>query len=146
MDGSQDYEVVLKKTTRFWPILLFPHHRDSNTIVFTGHETVRDVKFGVSSATLILTKRTLSCRLNVLRFLLLRVELVDITKIRRMDGKDGILEVHFKKADEGFVTRMALTGDPNIPRNMVFLNLGDEVGKWRMELRRRAGIEDEEVE
>jgi hypothetical protein len=140
MDDSSDYNVVLRKMTRYWPIVLFPHHADSNTIVFTGKETVRDVKFGVSSATLILTSRTLSCRLNVLRFLVLRVELSDITRISRMEGKDGILEIHFKKAQEGFVTRMALSGEPDIPRGRVLLNLGSDLEKWKQELLGRTGL------
>ena len=142
MDDGLDYSIVLKKTTRYWPIVLFPHHADSNTIVFTGRETVRDVKFGVSSATLILTSRTLSCRLNVLRFLVLRVELNDITRISRMEGKEGILEIHFRKAQEGFVTKMALSGEAEIPRGRILLNLGDDLVRWQQELLGRTGLSE----
>jgi hypothetical protein len=140
-DGS-DYKIVLKKTTRHWPIVLFPHHTGSNTIVFTGKETVRDVKFGVGSATLILTSRALSCRLNVLRLLVLRVELEDIQTITRMDGKEGILEIHFDKAQEGFVTKMALSGESDIPRGRVLLNLGEDLERWRQELLARTGLSE----
>ena len=137
-----DYRVVLKKTTRYWPIVLFPHHANSNTIVFTGKETVRDVKFGVSSATLILTSRALSCRLNVLRLLVLRVELHDIERIARMDGKEGILEIHFKDSQEGFVTKMALSGEPEIPRGRILLNLGEDLERWKQELLVRTGLSE----
>jgi hypothetical protein len=140
LENESDYTVVLKKTTRYWPIMLFPHHPKSNTIVFTGRETVRDVKFGVGSATLILTSRAVSCRLNVLRLLVLRVELSDILKVTRMDGKEGILEVHFKKAQEGFVTKMALSGEPDIPRGRILLNLGEDLDRWEQELLARTGL------
>lgn len=143
VESSSDYEIVLKKTSRYYPIVLFPHHEGSNTIVFTGRETVRDVKFGVGSATLILTKKTLSCRLNVLRLLVLRVELSDISRITGMEGKEGVLEIHFRKAQEGFVTRMALSGEPDIPRGKVLLNLGEDLDRWRKELTRRTGLKNQ---
>jgi hypothetical protein len=142
LDDDSDYRIVLKKTTRYWPIVLFPHHAKSNTIVFTGKETVRNVKFGVGSATLILTSRALSCRLNVLRLLVLRVELQNIRRITRMDGKEGILEIHFNEAQEGFVTKMALSGESDIPRGRVLLNLGDDLERWRQELLARTGLSE----
>ena len=71
-----------------------------------------------------------------------RVELNDITRISRMEGKEGILEIHFRKAQEGFVTKMALSGEAEIPRGRILLNLGDDLVRWQQELLGRTGLSE----
>jgi hypothetical protein len=129
--------VILKKTRLVWPIVLFPHYKKSHTLTFTGKQFVKDIRFGVSFAGLYLTESNLYCRLIFPRLLIFEIELADITFVFKVEDKKGVLEVKFNKAMFGWLSRFVLSGDPAIPRNHLFLNLGDECDIWFKELNRR---------
>ena len=132
-----DTGIVLKKTNLFWPIILFPYYRDSHTIEYTGQRAIRDVKFSVGFARLILTDRTLYCRLIFPPLPILEVQVCDITHVAMLEGKEGILEIRFMRGRKGLLTRLVLSGDPKIPQDRALLNLGKDSETWCRELRKR---------
>lgn len=128
---------ILKKTKLGWPIIMFPYYEKSHTVVYTGKEWLKDVKFTVGFATLCLTDRILYCRLIFPPILILKIELADVTSVSRLKGKHGILEVKFSRARKGWLTRFALRGGAAIPGDRALLNLGDESETWYRQLSKR---------
>jgi hypothetical protein len=135
-------EIILQKTNLYWPIILFPYYEQSHTFVYTGQRAIKDIKFSTGFAKLCLTDRMLSCKLIFPPLLLIEIQLADITQVFKREGMAEILEVRFDQARKGRLTRFALTGEPpKLPRDRVFLNLGDEAEMWNQELNKciRAG-------
>ena len=132
-------KTILTKTSYIWPIALFPHHERSHTAAFTGREWVKDVRFGAGFARLNLTETTLSCMLIFPPLLLFEINLADISGLRVVEGKRGLLEIRFTKARLGWLATFALYGDPAIPRNRVILNVGDDWETWLQELGKLVG-------
>ncbi len=134
---------ILKKTKPGWPIIMFPYYKRSHTLVYTGKEWVKDVKFSVGFATLCLTERILCCKLIFPPILILEIELSDITSISKLKDKYGILEIRFSRATKGLLSRFVLAGDAAIPRDRALLNLGDELEIWYRELSKRISARPE---
>lgn len=132
-------KIILKKSSRFWPIVLFPHYQKSHTAAYTGRRFLKDVKFSLGFATIVLTEQWLRCRLIFPRFLMLEVQLRNILRLTRLEGKEEILEIRFSESRLGWLTRFALSGAPAVPRDRILLNLGTDTGKWFQELNSRIG-------
>jgi len=131
---------ILKKTKCLWPIIMFPYYERSHTRSYTGKEWLKDIKADFSCATLYLTERDLRCKIIFPPFLLIEIELSDITNISRLEGKSGLLEVRFAKAKRGLLTKLALSGGSGIPKDRVLLNLGGEAEIWYRELVNRISV------
>jgi len=128
--------IILSKTSYLWPIALFPHFEGSHTLVFAGRNWAKDVRFSIGFARLCLTETVLSCRLIVLPLLLFEIALSNILAVSEIADKSGLIDIRFTSATLGSLGRLALTGDPAIPRNRVILNLGDDLETWLRELGR----------
>lgn len=137
--SSAESKIILKKTSHFWPIVLFPHYQKSHATAYTGRRFLKDIKFSVGFATIVLTNQWLRCHLIFPRFLVLEVQLRDILHLTRLEGKEGILEIRFSERRLGWLTRFALSGDPAVPRDRILLNLGKEADRWFQELDSRVG-------
>ncbi len=135
MKARGSKEASLKKTSLIWPIVLFPYHDRSHTSAYTGRRFIKDIKFSVSCATLFLTEKKLYCRLIFPHLLIFEIDTADITSAS-MDDKKEVLEIRFTNATFGWLTRFALSGDSAIPRDRLFLNLGDECEAWLERLNR----------
>jgi len=138
---ESDTGIVLKKTSLFWPIILFPYYKGSHTIEYTGRRWISDVKLSVGFARLCLTDEALSCRIIFPPLPILEIQVSDITDVAILKGKEEILEIRFKRARKGLLTRFALSGEPKIPQDRVLLNLGSDSETWYLELRKRISKE-----
>jgi len=144
--NRSDNSTILRKTSFFWPIILFPSYERSQTIVYTGRGPGKDIKFSAGFARLTLTDSILRCRLIFPPLLILEVEFSDIIGVSRLEGKEGIVEIRFNKGRKGWLTRFGLSGDSTIPRDRALLNPGDEWETWYRELTERAGIRSASIQ
>ena len=139
--AESDTGIVLKKTSVFRPIVLFPYYKDSHTIEHTGRRWISDVKLSVGFARLYLNDEALYCKIILPSLLILEIHLSDITDVTILEGKEEILEIRFKRARKGLLTRFALSGEPRMPQDRVLLNLGSDSKTWCLELRKRISKE-----
>jgi len=138
---ESDTGMVLKKTSLFWPIILFPYYKGSHTIEYTGRRWISDVKLSVGFARIYLTDEALYCKMIFPPLPILEIQVSDITDVAVLKGKEEILEIRFKRARKGLLTRFALSGEPKIPQDRVLLNLGSDSETWYLELRKRISKE-----
>ena len=141
--------IILQKTNLFWPIIFFPYYERSHTIAYTGRRAIKDIKASFGFATLFLTESALCCRRIFPPHTIIDIQLSEITQVSRAINMDEILEIRFNKGKLGLLTRFFVTNGPNIPKDRLLLNLGDEAGAWYRELNKRihqnAGRDDSEV-
>ena len=130
--------VLLERRSYFWPIVLFPHYENSHTVAFTGRHNLKDVKFSAGFVRLTMSDTALECRLLFPTFPIFQIRLADITDVGTVEGKEGLVFVHFSKARLGWPARFALSGDSAIPKDRVLLDLGDAWQEWLETLRTRA--------
>jgi hypothetical protein len=129
-------EVILKKTRFIWPIVLFPYYKRGRTLAYTGRHFVKDIRFGASFATLYLTDSKLYCSLIFPHLLIFEIDILDIISVSLVEDKGDVIEIRFTHANYGWLTRFALSGDPAIPRDRLFLNLGNKCETWFENLNR----------
>jgi hypothetical protein len=106
-----------------------------NTMSFTGRAMLRDVKAGISRATLELTDDALVVRGNFRRREHLRVPRAAITSVTSLAPKRGAIHVEFDEARWGRLLRTLTSGGPPGARNRIILNV-DATEAWLAELTR----------
>lgn len=122
------------------PVAMFPYYERSHTVAYAGRRAggVRDVKFAAGFARLCLDEESVFCKLLFPPVLLFGIRLDDITGLSKVE-ETGLLEVRFSKCALGRLTRFALSRKPDIPRDRVILNLGDDLDAWIAEISARTG-------
>lgn len=96
---------------------------------------LRDVKAGISRATLELTDDALVVRGNFRRREHLRIPRASITSVTSLAPKRGAIHVQFDTATWGRLLRTLTAGGPSGARNRIILNV-DASEAWLAELTR----------
>jgi len=120
----------LRESKIFWPLVLFPFAIDNaHTRSYTGRCWIKDIKAFFSFANIILTNTNLICRFRMLRLLIFDVSLKDIDKVKNLEDKPGLIQIKYRSAIFGNLTKLALSGQPAGSKNQIILNVMDEK-KW----------------
>lgn len=113
-----------------WPVVLIPFQAPRmHTISLTGRAVMRDVKAGISRATLELTDDALVLRGNLRGREHLRIPRSAITEVLDLAPKRGLLHVRFTDAEWGLLPRALTAGGPAGARNRIILNV-DRPAEW----------------
>ena len=120
----------MRESKIFWPLVLFPFAIDNaHTRSYTGRCWIKDIKAFFSFANIILTNTNLICRFRMLRLLIFDVSLKDIDKVKNLEDKPGLIQIKYRSAIFGNLTKLALSGQPAGSKNQIILNVMDEK-KW----------------
>jgi hypothetical protein len=121
--------VELRQRRWVWPVVLIPFEAPRmHTISLTGRAVMRDVKAGISRATLELTGEALVLRGNLRGRVHLRIPRSAISETLDLAPKRGLVHVRFTHADWGLLPRALTAGGPAGARNRIILNVDDPAG------------------
>jgi hypothetical protein len=135
--------VVLECQRLLLPLLLIPYMRGSHTRGLIGFRRgtplfVKDIKAAQSQCRLTLTDQSLRCVKLFPRWLLIEIDLKQITSVRQHPQLPEVLEVRYKEATRGRLLRFVTSGTPGaVPAGVVYFNLGDRTSEWIDALRRQ---------
>jgi hypothetical protein len=120
----------LRESKIFWPLVLFPFAIDNaHKRSYTGRCWIKDIKASFSFANIILTNTNLICRFRMLRLLIFDVSLQDIDEVKNLEDKPDLIQIKYRSAIFGKLTKLALSGQPAGSKNQIILNVMDEQ-KW----------------
>jgi hypothetical protein len=118
--------IALRQRRWVWPVVLIPFEAPRmHTISLTGRAVMRDVKAGISRATIELTDEALVVRGNFRGREHLRIPRAAITEVLDLTPKRGLLHVRFTDAEWGLLPRALTAGGPAGARTRIILNVDD---------------------
>ena len=132
MDGGPPTvnAVQLSQRRWVWPVVLIPFEAPRmHTVSLTGRGWMRDVKAGISRATLELTAEALILRGNLRGREHLRIPRAGITEVLDLAPKRGLVHVRFADAEWGLLPRALTVGGPAGARDRIILNV-DDAAEW----------------
>lgn len=108
----------------FWPLVLFPYAIDNaHTRSFTGRCWIKDIKASFSFARIILSDSKLTCKYRIFNLPIIELSVKDITEVRKLENKPGLILIKFRNATFGKLAKLALSGKPAGTKDQMIINV-----------------------